>query len=177
MNLADTVSTALHLMSFTASAHFVQRRIRICPGITHAASLVKQTIPFFITILLYESFSPNHLVDNACVALDNFHHFRANIFLNIIGHGDSIIRMNIHIHSRCYCLEQAFFVDACEDEARLIQSFGAFRTCPDTYRRERMPHRSKETAFLGKCSAVRNNGKCIHLKAVVIVETQRLWRQ
>lgn len=65
-------------------------------------------------------------------------------------------------------------VDACQDEAALVQSLGPLRGSADTHRRERVPHAGEEAALLGQSAGIRDHGEGVHLQAVVVVEAQGL---
>ena len=66
------------------------------------------------------------------------------------------------------------FVDAGEDEAAFVEGFRTLGGCADADRREGSANRGEEGAFLGEGAAVRDDGKCVHLQIVVIVEAKRL---
>ena len=65
-------------------------------------------------------------------------------------------------------------IDACQDEAALVQSLGPLGGGADAHRRERVPHAGEETALLRQSTAVADHGEGVHLQAVVVVETQGL---
>ena len=82
---------------------------------------------------------PHHLIDHAGVALDDLHDLGGNILLHIIRHGDAVVAVLVHLHRRVHCLQQALFVDACEDEASLIQRFRALGAGADAHCWKWMP--------------------------------------
>ena len=65
-------------------------------------------------------------------------------------------------------------IDACQDEAALVQSLGPLRGSADTHRRERVPHAGEEAALLGQSAAIADHSEGVHLQAVVVVEAQGL---
>ena len=84
-----------------------------------------------------------------------------------------MIPIPIHLHGSIYSLKQGFAINAGKDKDTLVKSLGTLRTGTDAYSRERMPHRSEETALLRQGTAVTHNGIGVHLQAVVVVETER----
>ena len=78
----------------------------------------------------------------------------------------------VHLHRCIYCLEKALLVDAGEDEAGLVQSFGALSAGPDADGREGMTNAGKERGLLRQGAAVGNHCEGIHLQAVVVVEAK-----
>jgi len=40
--------------------------------------------------------SPHHLVDDAGVALDDLHDLRADVFFDVVGHGDAVVAVSVH---------------------------------------------------------------------------------
>ena len=116
---------------------------------------------------------PHHFVDDAGVALDDFHDFGGDVFFDVVGHGDSVVAVGVHRDGGINGLEQRLFVDSGDKEARLVKRFGAFGAGADADCRERMADTRKEGAFFGQRTAVAHDGKGIHLQAIVIVETER----
>lgn len=39
---------------------------------------------------------PDHLVNNTDVALDDLHHLRADILLDVVGNGDAVVTVLVH---------------------------------------------------------------------------------
>ena len=66
-----------------------------------------------------------------------------------------MVAVLVHLHRRVHRLKQALRIDACEDEAALVQRFRALRGGADAHRRERMSHAGEEAALLRQRAAVR----------------------
>ena len=88
--------------------------------------------------------SPHHLVDDACVALDNLHDLRGDVFFDVVGHGDAVVAVGIHRHCGVDSLQERFFVDSRNKEASLVERFGAFRAGADADCRERVTDACEE---------------------------------
>lgn len=71
-------------------------------------------------------------------------------------------------------LEQGLLVDTSNDEVALVYGFGTLRRGADADGGEGMADAGKEGGFFGKCSAITDDGKGVHLKAVVVVKTEGL---
>ena len=69
-------------------------------------------------------------------------------------------------------LEESLGVDAGEDEAALVEGFGALGARADAYGREGMANAGKEATLFGQGARVGDNGESIHLQAVVVVKAQ-----
>ncbi len=80
----------------------------------------------------------------------------------------------VHRHGRVDGLQQAILVDAGEDEAGLVEAFGALGAGADAHRGEGVPHRGEEAALFGQGAAVGDYGGGVHLQAVVVVEAEGL---
>ena len=80
----------------------------------------------------------------------------------------------VHGHRRVHRLQQAFLVDASEDEAALVQRLRALRARADAHRREGMADAGEEAALLRQRAAIADHAEGVHLQAVVVVEAQRL---
>ncbi len=76
----------------------------------------------------------------------------------------------VHGDGRVDGLEQGAGVDTRQDEAGLVEGFGALGGSPNTNRREGVPHRSEERAFFGQRPGVGDNRKSVHLQAVIVME-------
>lgn len=70
-------------------------------------------------------------------------------------------------------LEQGLLVDTSNDEVALVDSFGTLGRGTDADSGEGMADAGEERGFLGKGSAIADNGEGVHLKAVVVVEAER----
>ena len=119
-------------------------------------------------------FSPHHFVDDAYVALNDFHYLGADILIHIIGHRDAMLTVFAEFYGGIYSLEEALGVDTGNDEVTLVNGFRTLGRGADADGREGMAYTGKETALFGKGTAVADYGKGIHLKAVVVVEAERL---
>ena len=82
--------------------------------------------------------SPDHLVDDAGVALDDFHDLGRDVFFDVVGHGDAVVAVLIHRDGGVDGLQEGLFVDAGDEEAGLVKRFGAFRAGADADCRERV---------------------------------------
>jgi hypothetical protein len=71
-------------------------------------------------------------------------------------------------------LKKSFGVDAGEDEAAFVEGFGAFGAGANANGWERVADGGEERGFFRKSSGVTDHRKCVHLKAVVVVEAERL---
>ena len=118
-------------------------------------------------------FSPHHLVDDTGVALDDLHDLRADVFFDVVGHGDAVVAVSVHRDCGIDRLQERLFIDARDKEAGLVERFGAFGAGADAHGRERVADACEEGAFFGERAAVAHNGECVHLQAVVVVESER----
>lgn len=71
-------------------------------------------------------------------------------------------------------LQQGLLVDTSNDEVTLVDSFGTLGRGADANGGEGMADTGEERGFLGKGSAIADDGKSIHLEAVVVVEAEGL---
>lgn len=71
-------------------------------------------------------------------------------------------------------LEQGLLVDTSNYEVALVDSLGTLGRGTDADGRERVADAGEERGFLGKCAAIADDGKSVHLKAVVVVEAEGL---
>ena len=117
--------------------------------------------------------SPHHLVDNSGVALDDLHDLSRDVFFDVVGHGDAVVAVGVHRDGGVDSLQEGLFVDAGDEEAGLVKRFGAFRAGADADCRERVADACEEGAFFGERAAVAHDGECVHLQAVVVVESER----
>ena len=70
-------------------------------------------------------------------------------------------------------MQQAFGVDAAQNEAALVEGFGTLGAGADADGREGMADAGEEAALLWQGATVAYYSKGIHLKTVVIVEAKR----
>ena len=117
--------------------------------------------------------SPHHLVDDAGVALDDLYDLGRDVFFDVVGHGDAVVAVGVHRDSGVDGLQEGLLVDSRDKEARLVKRFGAFRAGADADCRERVANTREEGAFFGERAAVAHDGECVHLQAVVVVESER----
>lgn len=71
-------------------------------------------------------------------------------------------------------LEQRLLVDTSNDEIALVDGFGTLGRGTDADGGEGMADAGEERGFLGKGSAIADDGKSVHLEAVVVVEAEGL---
>ncbi len=116
--------------------------------------------------------SPDHLVDDAGVALDDFHDLGRDVFFDVVGHGDAVIAVSVHCDGGVDGLQERFFVNSRNKEAGLVKRFGAFRAGADANSRERVTDAREEGAFFGQGAAIANDSECVHLQAVVVMESE-----
>ena len=107
---------------------------------------------------------PDHFVDDAGVALDDFDDLRRYVFFDVVGHGDSVIAVGVHRDGGINGLQERFLVNSRDKEACLVKRFGAFRAGADADSRERVTDAREEGAFFGQGAAVAHNGEGVHLQ-------------
>ena len=56
-------------------------------------------------------FSPDHLVDNTCVALDELYDLGAYIFVRIVRYRYSVVTIADHLNCNIYSLEKIMVID------------------------------------------------------------------
>ena len=117
---------------------------------------------------------PHHLVHHARIALDDADYFGAYVFVRVVGHGDAGVAGADERDGHFHALQEAFLVDAAEDEAAFVEGFGAFGAGADAHGGERVADAGEEAAFLGQRAAVADHAECVHLEAVVVMEAQGL---
>lgn len=83
-----------------------------------------------------------------------------------------MVACGVHRHGCVDGLQQAILVDAGEDEAGLVEAFGALGAGADAHGREGVADRGEEAALLGQGAAVGDDGGGVHLQAVVVVEAE-----
>ena len=119
-------------------------------------------------------FPPHHLVHNPHIALNDLDDFGGDVLVGVIGDREAVEAVTAEFHSGVDGLEEAFFVYAGDDEVTLVDGFGPLGARPDADSRERMSDTGEERTLLRKSAAVTDYGKSIHLKAVVVMEAERL---
>ena len=117
-------------------------------------------------------FSPNHFVDDADVALDDFDDFGADVFIDVVGDGDAVVTVAAEADGGVHCLEEAGGVDAGDDEVAFVDCLGTLGTGADADGGEGMTDAGEETALFGEGAAVTDDGEGVHLETVVVVETE-----
>ena len=93
---------------------------------------------------------PHHLVDDAYVALNDFHYLGGDILIHIIGDGDAMLTVFAEFYGGIYSLEEALGVDAGNDEVTLVNSLGTLGRGTDADGREGMAYTGEEAALLGE---------------------------
>lgn len=116
-------------------------------------------------------FPPHHFIYDTDIALDDFHDFGGDVFVHVVGDRDAVIAVAAEFDCGIYCLEQRLGVDAGDDEISLVDSLGALGAGTYAYCRERMTYACEEAAFFWKRAAIAHHCKCIHLQAVVVMES------
>ena len=85
-----------------------------------------------------------------------------------------MIASSVHLN-RCFDrLEETLLVNTGKDEACLVQGLRPLGAGSDADGREGMPDAGEERGLFRQSAAVRNHGEGVHLKAIVVVEAQRL---
>lgn len=125
-------------------------------------------------ITLFLVFPPDHLIDNSDITLDDLDDFGGDVLVGVVGDREAVEAVTAEFHSGVDGLEEAFFVYAGDDEVTLVDGFGPLGARPDADSRERMSDTREERTLLRKSAAVTDYGKSIHLKAVVVMEAERL---
>lgn len=120
------------------------------------------------------SFPPHHLVHYANVALDDFHHLGGDIFIRVVRNRGAVVAVLDKFYCSVDGLEKSFGVDAGENKACLVEGFGTFGRGTDANCRKRMSYAGEERTLFGKGARVGYDCERVHLKAVVVVESQRL---
>ena len=119
-------------------------------------------------------FSPHHLVDDADVGLDELHDLGGDVLVRVVWDRGAVVAVLHQFDRRVNRLKKAVLVYAGEDEAGLVEGFGALRARADADGWERMAHAREERGLLRKRAAVAHYGEGVHLEAVVVVEAERL---
>ena len=79
---------------------------------------------------------PNHLIDYAGVALDEFDDLGADVFVGVGRDRNAVVSVLYHFYSHVDCLKEVVLVDAGEDEAAFIDGFRSLGGCTDADCRE-----------------------------------------
>ena len=119
-------------------------------------------------------FAPDHFVDDADVGLDDFYYFGAYVFVNVVGDGDSVLAVTAKFNGSIYSLEQRLLVDTSNYKVAFVDGLRALGGGANADGGEWVAHTGEEATFFGKCAAIAHHCKSIHLKAVVVVETEWL---
>ena len=82
--------------------------------------------------------------------------------------------VTIHLYCSLHSLKKRSLIDTCEDETGVIERLWTFGGRPDADGRERMTDGGEERGFLGESAGIGDYGGSIHLKAVVVMEAERL---
>ena len=106
--------------------------------------------------------------------MHDLYHLGADILVHIIGNGDTVLTVTAELDGGVNGLEQRLLVDTSNDEVALVDSLGTLGRGTDADGRERVADAGEERGFFGKCSAITDDGKGVHLKAVVVVKTEGL---
>lgn len=117
---------------------------------------------------------PDHLVYDGGVGLDDLHHAGGDVLGDVVGDGRAVVAGVAHGHCGRDCLQERLRAYAGEHEARAVQRLGALSGRADADRRKGMSDRGEETALLRQCPTVRDHSECVHLQAIIVVESQRL---
>ena len=106
---------------------------------------------------------PHHFVDDAYVALNDFHYLGRYVLVDIIRYRNTMMSISAEFHSGIYCLKEALGVDTGNDEISLVDGFGTLGGGADADGREGMAYTGEEAALLGEGATVADYGKGIHL--------------
>lgn len=115
---------------------------------------------------------PHHLIHNPHIALDYLHDFGADVFVGVVGHGDAVVAIGVHLYGCVNGLKEALLVDAADEEAAFVEGFGSFGAGADADCGERVADGGEEAALFGEGAAVGDYCECVHLQAVVVVEAE-----
>lgn len=119
-------------------------------------------------------FAPDHFVDDANVGLDDFYYFGAYVFVYVVGDWDSVLAVAAEFYGCINCLEERLFVDTGDDKVALVNSLRTLCGGANADGWEWVAHTGEEAAFFRKCAAIAHHSKGVHLKTVVVVETEWL---
>ena len=85
-----------------------------------------------------------------------------------------MVAIAVELYGGVNGLQQRGAVDAGKDEAGFVEGFGALGAGTYADGREGVSHAGEETALLGQRAGIGDNGKGVHLEAVVVVEAEGL---
>lgn len=108
-------------------------------------------------------FSPHHFVDDAYVALNDFHYLGRYVLVDIVGNGKTVISVTTKLNGGVNGLEQGLFVNAGDDEVAFVYGFGTFRAGANADGGEGMAYTGEEAALFGEGAAVADYGEGVHL--------------
>ena len=69
---------------------------------------------------------PYHLVDDAYIALNDFHYLGAYILIHIVRYRDAMLTVLAELYCGINSLKEALLVDAGNDEVALVDGFRTF---------------------------------------------------
>ena len=135
----------------------------------HLKLIIPQFYALYEVIVL--KLPPNHFIDDARVALNDSRNLHGHVFSSVTRYRCAKAFRPLHPDSHLHRLQEGVCVDSGEYKASGIQRLGALSGGADADCREWLTDRQEETAFLRKRARIGYDGKCIHLKMVVIMET------
>ena len=103
---------------------------------------MRTLVPYYIVREL--KLPPHHLVDDAYVALDNFHDLSRDILIDIVRYWKTMAAVLAELYCGIYCLKEALGVDAGNDEVSLVNSLGTLRAGAYADGREGMTYAGEE---------------------------------
>ena len=121
-------------------------------------------------------FAPDHFVDDADVGLDDLDDLVGDVDVCVVrdGDGSAVLFFPDHFDGCVDGLEEAFCVDAGEDEAGFVQSFRALGGGADANGRDGVSDGGKEGGLLGEGAGIGDDAEGVHLQAVVVMEAEGL---
>ena len=87
---------------------------------------------------------PPHLIHNPHITLNNLHHLRAAILIDLIRYWDALGAVAAELDCGVNSLEQGSGIDTRDNEVGLVYGLGTLSAGADADGRERMSHRSEE---------------------------------
>lgn len=105
--------------------------------------------------------------------MDDFHDLRGDILVGVVRDRDAVVLIADKLYRGVHTLEETFFVDSGKDEAGFVEGFGALGAGADADCRERMTYAGEEAGLFREGAAVGDYREGVHLKAVIVVETER----